>query len=133
MVATSVRGRISEVAGTSPGEIVPLCNRERGPTSAAGTPSAIGPAHFPAEGLALVKESAREWARGSGLAWVPESVPGLPTALVLDRASGIDLEPVTASGTVRVRAKASVIDLVPGSPTEYHVVQHIGFPRVAPR
>ena len=27
----------------------------------------------------------------------------------------------------------SVIDLAPGSPTEYHVVQHIGFPRVTPR
>jgi hypothetical protein len=27
----------------------------------------------------------------------------------------------------------SVIDLKPGSPTEYHVVQRIGFPRVTPR
>ena len=27
----------------------------------------------------------------------------------------------------------SVLDLAPGSPTEYHVVQRIGFPRVTPR
>jgi hypothetical protein len=27
----------------------------------------------------------------------------------------------------------SVIDLAPDSPTEYHVIQHIGFPRTAPR
>ena len=27
----------------------------------------------------------------------------------------------------------SVVDLAPGSPTEYHVVQHIGFPSVVPR
>jgi hypothetical protein len=27
----------------------------------------------------------------------------------------------------------SVLDLAPGSPTQYHVVQRIGFPSVTPR
>jgi hypothetical protein len=52
-----------------------------------------------------------------------------PSGLVFDNTNGRNVAYVVGFGDNNI----SVIDLVPGSPTEYHVVQHIGFPRVAPR
>jgi len=52
-----------------------------------------------------------------------------PSGLVFDNTHGRNVAYVVGFGDNNI----SVIDLVPGSPTEYHVVQHIGFPRVAPR
>jgi len=50
-----------------------------------------------------------------------------PSGLVFDQARNVAY--VVGFGDNNI----SVVDLAPGSPTEYHVVQHIGFPRVTPR
>jgi hypothetical protein len=50
-----------------------------------------------------------------------------PSGLVFDRSRKVAY--VVGFGDNNI----SVVDLAPGSPTEYHVVQHIGFPRVTPR
>jgi hypothetical protein len=52
-----------------------------------------------------------------------------PSGLVFDNTHGRNVAYVVGFGDNNI----SVIDLAPGSPTEYHVVQHIGFPRVTPR
>jgi len=52
-----------------------------------------------------------------------------PSGLVFDNTNGRNVAYVVGFGDNNI----SVIDLVPNSLTEYHVVQHIGFPRVAPR
>ena len=60
-----------------------------------------------------------------------EDVPGRARArsgLVFDDTDGRNVAYVVGFGDNNI----SVIDLAPGSPTEYHVVQHIGFPRSPP-
>jgi hypothetical protein len=52
-----------------------------------------------------------------------------PSGLVFDNTHGRNVAYVVGFGDNNI----SVVDLAPGSPTEYHVVQHMGFPRVTPR
>jgi DNA-binding beta-propeller fold protein YncE len=52
-----------------------------------------------------------------------------PSGLVFDNTHGREVAYVVGFGDNNI----SVIDLVPGSPTEYHMIQRIGFQRTAPR
>ncbi|HEY7373497.1 MAG TPA: hypothetical protein VIF57_15160 [Polyangia bacterium] len=52
-----------------------------------------------------------------------------PAGLVFDKSHGRNVAYVVGFGDNNI----SVIDLVPGSRTEYHVIQRLGFPRTSPR
>jgi hypothetical protein len=52
-----------------------------------------------------------------------------PSGLVFDNTHGREVAYVVGFGDNNI----SVIDLVPGSPTEYHMIQRIGFQRTTPR